>query len=198
MEKKKHWEEKLWTELQSKDRDQIQRNSLADYEEQNYFSLSSLNRTVRVFPESRLIESEDSALAENPDFQLFLISYLLYCQNIDPAGDWVSEKDLTGGSTFFRGPHAMPSAPLERRFGEDKELFREKAMKLGGEEASYGDIAFTFSLAPRIKATIVLWLGDDEFPPRVTFLMDRTIDAYLPLDVISAMISALTERLLSL
>lgn len=198
MERKKYWEEKLWKELQEKDPAQISRTARVEFTENKSYSIPSLKEIFQVYPEQMRIDSENRVLADNGEFQLLLISYLLHAQNIEPAGEWVSEKDLQGGSTFFRGPHAMPSSQLEKKFGYSKELFREKAQILGGREESFGDLAFAFPLLPRIELIIVLWLGDDEFPPRVTFLMDRTVQAHLPLDVIFAMASTLSEMLLSL
>ena len=141
---------------------------------------------------------EDDYLRDNPDFQLLIISYLLYAQNIEPLGKWISEKDVKGGSLFFRGPHALPSIPLERTFGDNGELFRDKAQALGGQKQEFGDISMSFTVLPRISMTIVIWLKDEEFPARATFMFDSTIDSHLPLDVISAMVQSVTGKLLSL
>ena len=88
-------------------------------------------------------------------------SYLLYAKEIEPVRKWVSEKDLSGGSTFFRGPHAMPSAPLEQRFGADAEGFREKAAAISGTPADFGDASMLFQILPRISFIIVLWVADE-------------------------------------
>jgi hypothetical protein len=41
------------------------------------------------------------------------------------------------------------------------------------------DAAFTFHPLPRLPVAVLLWLGDDEFPPQVNFLFDRSVEAYL-------------------
>lgn len=197
-EKKKYWESTLWKELNEKDPMQISRNCRIRYDDSGFFTVPSLGGEVRVYPRERRIEADDTSLSGDPDYQLLIVSHLLYGQNIAPSGEWVSEKDLKGGSTFFRGPHALPSVPLERKFGEEAALFEEKARLLGAEKADYGDAAMEFPVLPLISLIVVLWLKDDEFPARVTFLMDRTIEAQLPLDVISAMTASVTNRLLSL
>lgn len=196
-DRKKYWEENLWSDLQGKDPDQICRNTGVDFDQSGFYKVPSLGREIRVFPQEKRFESEDPELSDNPDFQLLIISYLLYGQNIELTEEWISEKDMNGGSLFFRGPHALPSAPLESRFGDDKELFTGTCRQLKGEPCDYGDAAMRFPVLPKIGLIIVLWLKDEEFPARVTFLMDRTTEAHLPLDVISAMVVSVTERLLS-
>lgn len=168
-----------------------------DYDSAGFYEVSSLDRTVKVYPQEERIEAEDASLTANPDYQLLLVSYLLYAQNIDPAGNWVSEKDLKDGSAFFRGPHALPSYPLEIRFGSDPDGFREKALTLGGTVVEFGDLSMEFSVLPRISFIVVLWVKDDEFPARVTFMLDSSIESHLPLDVISAMVESVTQKLVS-
>lgn len=194
--KEKYWGPKLWEDLRSADPKNVCDRGKVHYEDEVCYVLTSLERTVRIYPGEERFESEDKTLAESADFQLLLLSYLLYAQKIDPAGNWVSEKDIKGGSLFFRGPHALPSAPLERRFGGDPGEFRRKALTLGGQELAYGDMAMSFPVLPRIPVAVVLWTQDEEFPARVTFMMDSSIEAHLPLDVIAAMVQSVTQKLI--
>ncbi|MBI9098905.1 MAG: DUF3786 domain-containing protein [Spirochaetaceae bacterium] len=195
--KKKYWEPKLWDELRSRNPIKICAKCLVEHDSSGFFKIKSLEKEIRVYPKEEKIESEDSALAADPDFQLLIISYLLFAQHIEPIGKWISEKDLKGGSLFFRGPHALPSVSLEKYFGNNPDLLREKGRELGATELEFGDISLCFPVLPLISLTIVLWLKDDEFPARVTFMMDPSIEAHLPLDVISAMVQSVTKKLIS-
>jgi hypothetical protein len=38
---------------------------------------------------------------------LFILHYLMKAKNISLSGQWISEKDITGGAAFFRGPHTL-------------------------------------------------------------------------------------------
>ena len=42
-------------------------------------------------------------------FNLFIIHYLLKSKEIEISNEWISEKDIPGGTTFFRGPHEIPT-----------------------------------------------------------------------------------------
>ena len=191
------WGPKLWEELRSLEPDKVCERCKVDYDSAGFYKVNSLERTVRVYPEEERFEAEDVSLAANADYQLLVVTYLLYAQNIDPAGKWVSEKDLKGGSTFFRGPHALPAAPLEKLFGSDPEGFRKKAETFGAVPSEFGDISMTFPVLPRISFVVVLWVKDEEFPARVTFMLDSSTEAHLPLDVIFAMTESVTQKLIS-
>ena len=192
-----YWGPKLWKELRSLEPRKVCERCKVDYDSDGFYRVNSLERTVRVYPREERIEAEDQSLAASADYQLLLVSYLLYAQNIDPTGNWVSEKDLKDGSTFFRGPHALPATPLEKRFGSDPSGFREKALTMGGRLFEYGDISMSFQVLPRIPFAVILWVKDEEFPARVTFMLDSSIEAHLPLDVIFAMVKSVTQKLIS-
>ena len=191
------WGPKLWEELRSLEPVKVCERCKVDYDSAGFYKVNSLERTVRVYPKEERFEAEDVSLAASVDFKLLVVSYLLYAQNIDPSGKWVSEKDLKGGSTFFRGPHALPAAPLEKLFGSDPEGFQEKALTLGGRVSEFGDISMSFPVLPRISFAVILWVRDEEFPARVTFMLDSSIEAHLPLDVIFAMTESVTQKLIS-
>jgi hypothetical protein len=96
---------------------------------------------------------------------------------------------------FFRGPHLFPVKPLENRFGNDGERFLQAGKKLGGTEVPGGDVAFQVMALPRIPVQVLLWLADEDFPARITFLFDATIEEHLHLDVIFGLVSELCFRL---
>ncbi len=198
MEKREetYWAPKLWEELRSQQPDRVCTRARAVYDPAGFYELVSLERKIRIFPGEERIEGDDSDMISYVDYQLLLVSYLVHSQNIDPTGNWISEKELKGGSIFFRGPHALPAAPLENRFGSDPAGFKANSLKIGGKPLEFGDISMEFSILPRISFCIVLWLKDDEFPARVTFMLDSSIGAHLEPFVILAMTSSVTQKLI--
>lgn len=191
-----HWAPKLWDELRRESPEHVCGRALADYNPEGFYQIESLKTLVRVYPSEERIDAGDLDLSFNADYHLLIVYYLLYAQHIDPSGLWVSEKDLGGGSLFFRGPHAMPSAPLEKRFGSDPEGLREKALALGGKSLDFGDVSMAFQVLPRLPLAVVLWTGDEEFPPRATFLLDRSVEAHLKLDVVLSMARSVVVKLI--
>ena len=122
---------------------------------------------------------------------LALVSYLIESKNISLGDRWVSEKDLKGGEMFFRGPHLFPVSPLEHLFGNDGDRFLRAGEKCGGRHVPGGDVAFQVMALPRVPIQVLLWLADEDFPAKITFLFDATVEVHLPLDVIFGLVSEL-------
>jgi len=131
----------------------------------------------------------------HPYFDLFIVHYLLGAQAIEPAGQWISEKDIPGGATFFRGPHAIPTESLSGRFGNDLSAFKSRCEQLQGLPLDLADAACVFTIAPRIPVAVLYWRGDEEFPAEARLLFDRTIARHLAADIVFAVAVGICERL---
>ncbi len=187
---------KLWKALADEPAEEVSRRSLARARDGG-FELPFLDRAYLVHPPSgRIAGPRQDQLLEDPEFELLLLTYLTQAQELPLDGQWISEKDLPGGSTFFRGPHALPVQPLLGRFGNDLEAFRRASLALGGQGLQFGDAAFRFAALPRIPTACVLWRQDEEFPARITMMFDRTLARQLPLDVVLALVHCLGAHLL--
>jgi hypothetical protein len=127
-------------------------------------------------------------------FYLFIIYYLLATRDVKPCGEWISEKDLPGGPTFFRGPHLLPTDAIGRRFGDDLAEFKKCCRNMGGIPLNMADAAFRFDITPDIPVAVLYWCGDEDFPAEAKILYDRSIAA-LPLDIVFALAVAICARL---
>jgi len=141
----------------------------------------------------------ERASGQHPDphefFYLFVIYYLLLTQDIKTNGEWISENDLPGGATFFRGPHLVPTELISGRFGNDLDGFKKCCEKLGGRAINLGDAAFRFDIAPDIPVAVIYWQGDEDFPAEAGLLYDRSIIKLLPLDIVFALAVAVCARI---
>jgi hypothetical protein len=131
----------------------------------------------------------------HPYFYLMVLVYLNEAKDIKPTHTWISEKDLKGGSTFFRGPHRLEVEVLIDFFGKNPEAFLKTGKKMGGSEILYGDKGFALEIFPKVPLAYVLWKGDAEFPPKINVLFDSTIESHLPLDIIWCMVAETSRRL---
>lgn len=163
------------------------------------YRLPFLNRVLTLNPETRTLQMEGDG-ARDPDFRLCLTA-LLYLARVDPAalGPLVSPMELTGGAAFFtaRGPHAIPRAPLEERFGHDLTGFLQAGERLGGELRAAGDAALAFQVFPGLTVEVILWLADEEFPAQVSFRVPGTLEKIWYLDAVLALMQLLTRELLT-
>jgi len=117
---------------------------------------------------------------------LAAVNYLIGAKNIPLDGRWVSEKEFPSGPLFFRGPHEMPAGKIEEMYGQNKEGFISVCQRLEGKKVEGGDAAFELLVFPRFPMRLILWLADEEFPARLTYLFDRTANVHLHLDGIWA------------
>jgi len=131
----------------------------------------------------------------HPYFDLFIMHYLLSAQEIQPSGQWISEKDIPGGSTFFRGPHEIPTHLLVSRFDKDIPGFTQQCAQYGGTGLALADAAFSFSITPRVPVAVLFWQGDEEFPTESKLLFDAAIVRHLASDIVYALAVGMCEQL---
>jgi hypothetical protein len=164
------------------------------------FLLPVYNRRYLILPKEKKIlrmEWNDKPVEEelHSYFTIMVLVYLTEAKDIKPTHTWISEKDLKGGSTFFRGPHRLEVEELVHLFGKDPEAFLKTGKKLGGSEILYGDKGFALEVFPKIPLAYILWKRDAEFPPKISVLFDSTIESHLPLDIIWCMVAETSRRL---
>jgi len=191
---------RLWEALGAREPDEIcVRASVRFERERGCYLVPFLNRMYGVFPGTRLIKRQDSRGHEELSFQLYLVlvTYLLRAQSLALSGRMVTGAELRGGSFFFRGPHALFTGPLERRFGSDPEGFLGAGLRLGGDKTDFGNASFRLWPFPRIPLGYILWSADDEFSARVVVAFDPSVVEHLRLDVIWALVNEVGRALLN-
>ena len=193
-----------WEELKGMDPTDVCRRSLAQYhEKEKAFELRVLDDDLFIYPQEKRVTrislpaNDDDEL---PGFNQVLVSvhYLIRAKGIPMAGELVTGNDLTDGSFFFKGPHALPDWRIQKRFGNDAAGFLERGKRVGGSRVNFGDVGLEFLVLPRIKIAYILWAADDEFPARAQILFDANADKHFALDVIWAMCNLVTNKLLTI
>jgi len=188
-----------WERLESADPLDVQRRGRVSYNStRKIYEIPFLNELLCCDPENRLIFpiKADSKIVCTFDVYLVVLTYLLDAMATEPSGNLVNEKELNGGTFFFRGPHSLLTQPLAERFGKDGNGLLEKGRGLGGEPVFLADVAFKIWLLPKIPVVYMLWLEDEEFPADVLVNFDETITEHFPLDVVWASVNVLTGLLL--
>jgi len=126
---------------------------------------------------------------------VFIIHYLLKSKETELSKEWISEKDIPGGVTFFRGPHEIPTNLISSRYSGDIERFRKTCDQLDGIPLNMADAAYVFKITPRIPVAVLYWDGDDEFPPESKILFDKSVTEHLALDIIFALAVDICTRI---
>ena len=94
-----------------------------------------------------------------------------------PAGVFVSMASLGG---HVHTGLAAASGPLEAAIDQDPGAFRLACLALGAWESDGGgDLCFDLFLFPDLPLRLRFWHGDEEFPPQLDLLWDRSTLQYL-------------------
>jgi hypothetical protein len=177
-----------------------QRTGATYSQDRKGYFLPVLNRKYLILPAEKRMWCMRGDLCEEEKlrdyFFLMVLLYLLKAKEGEPTHTWVSEKELRGGTTFFRGPHTLRTEELKENFGRDADAFWEAGRRLGGVELLFGDKAFAVTVFPKVPLAYLLWKESEEFPAQVKVLFDSTIQDYFSLDGIWCIVAEVSRRLL--
>ncbi len=184
-------------ELAEQNPEDICRHALCRYDDvKKYYTLSVWGDEYAVYPYKLQIDCISKNFQTPHEYlYLFIIHYLLHSKEIEPCNEWISEKDITGGVTFFRGPHEIPTNLISSRYSGNINTFRKICDQLNGTPMNMADAAYVFKITPRIPVAVLYWEGDDEFPPESKILYDKTITEHLASDIIFALAVDICTRI---
>jgi hypothetical protein len=128
--------------------------------------------------------------------RILILHYLVKASGQPLSGESIPYEDLPGCRTYLPVFERRVCRPLLTAFGFNRDLFQEAGAALGGMEEGYGNASFTLKVFPMVPITFILWEGDQEFPPSMKVLFDRTIDGYLPLEDITVVSKLAANRIL--
>ena len=87
-------------------------------------------------------------------------------------------KDMVAfGHMFHSGLQEVD--PWALRFQEDPEGLQRACLALGGKAFPNGDVAYEMELFDGLSIVLQLWLGEEEFPPRLRLLWDENALMYI-------------------
>jgi hypothetical protein len=183
-------EEKAWEILKGLAPADVCKNALVQYDKiAGRYILKSFCTDFYINPGEKIIKSTDSAgeaviKRYGYFFNHSCLWYLVHTRDIPFTGRLIKPVNIKGGEMFFRGSHVLPLENLAERYEDDKEVFLKRGKELCGEVLNFGDASVRLFPVPRIPMTIILWLRDEEFPPRADLLLDSSCELQVPLDII--------------
>jgi hypothetical protein len=190
-------DESYFIELAEKNPEDVCRIAICDYDpDKKGYRISVWGEAYGIYPkESKIVRLQD----DDPDvghlLKLFIIYYILRSKDIPISKEWISEKDIPGGATFFRGPHKIPTHIIETRYEDNIEEFKEICEHLDGIPLDMADAAYAFEITPRIPVAVQFWDKDDEFSAEAKILFDKTIAEHLPPDIVFCLTVEICRRI---
>ncbi|MFZ0240903.1 MAG: DUF3786 domain-containing protein [Desulfobacterales bacterium] len=151
-----------------------------DGEPGKYINVPFLNRHYQIdWLEFTFTDSAD-ATAEVPlQEQVLILHYLMSESKRPPTGNWIAYREIPGAGFYYGAFVKRAIDPLKKIFGNDTAALKKSARLLEATPADTGDAGFDVTVFPNVPLRLILWQGDDEFPPDASILFDETAGDYL-------------------
>ena len=102
--------------------------------------------------------------------QTFLLRYLLECREVAWNGEWKTFREMPWGELYIKPYTGRVLTRAAYTFGFKLDAFRKAAQKMGATPVKHGDAGFQFDLIGGYQMQIIIWAGDEEFPPNAQVL----------------------------
>lgn len=151
------------------------------------FTVTMLERTFAVTHPEYTIRALDGGTVLPLPTQTFLLRYLLESQNVAWQGSWKTFREMPWGELYIKPYTGRVLTRAAFTFGTRLDAFRTAAEKMGAIPVNHGDAGYQFSLIGPYQMQILVWAGDDEFPPNAQVLYSDNFEtAFLPEDRVVA------------
>ena len=102
--------------------------------------------------------------------QTFLLRYLLESKQVAWAGAWKTFREMPWGEMYIKPYTGRVLTRAAFTFGTRVAAFRAACEKMGARKLTHGDAGYEFGLIGGYRMQILVWEGDDEFPPSAQVL----------------------------
>ena len=102
--------------------------------------------------------------------QTFLLRYLLESKTVEWAGTWKTFREMPWGEMYIKPYTGRVLTRAAFTFGTRVDAFRAAAEKMGATALPHGDAGYQFDLIGNYRMQILVWAGDEEFPPNAQIL----------------------------
>ena len=133
--------------------------------ENNAFRVTLLGKEyVIAHPTAEIVGADDHIGPALP-VQTFLLRYLLESKRALWRGQWKTFREMPWGEMYIKPYTGRVLTRAAFTFGTRVEKFRAACEKLGAASLPNGDAGFEFTLVGDFRLRILVWAGDEEFPP---------------------------------
>jgi len=119
--------------------------------------------------------------------QTFLLRWLLEGRAVKSTGNWLTFREMPWGELYIKPYTGRVLTRAAFTFGTRLAAFKKGAEAMGGLPVSHGDAGYEFTLIGDYRMRILVWEGDDEFPPNAQVLYsDNFTDGFAAEDRVVA------------
>ena len=129
------------------------------------FYVNLLGREFAISHPVYAIRATDGGALPPLPVQTFLLRYLLESKMVAWAGTWKTFREMPWGEMYIKPYTGRVLTRAAFTFSFKLAAFAAACEKMGAIKLSHGDAGYQFELVPGYHIQILIWQGDEEFPP---------------------------------
>ena len=139
-------------------------------EEKKVFTVVFMGSTYEIsFPDYKISHKEDEKgvypLEEAMNAKIFMVRYLSEKAKAPSSGKYLTYREVPWREVYFRQFQGRCLMRLAFSYGNKLEAFKKVMTAMGAKPLEQGDCAFELEFMEGFFIRLILWEGDDEFPP---------------------------------
>ena len=134
------------------------------------FTVKLLGREYALSHPDYAIRALDGGKLPPLPTQTFLLRYLLECRDVVWQGEWKTFREMPWGEMYITPYTGRVLTRAAFTFGFRTAAMKAAAEKMGAVAVKHGDAGFLFELVGGYRMQLLVWEGDDEFPPNAQVL----------------------------
>ena len=116
-------------------------------------------------------------LEEKPNAKILVLRYLTEGGAAPSTGKFLTYREIPWGEVYFKQFQGRCLFRLAFGFGGKLDKFREIMERVGAQAISSGDVGYELEFMKGLFVRLILWAGDDEFPPSAQILFSDNFPA---------------------
>ena len=151
------------------------------------FTVTLLGRAFAIAHPDYTIRALDGGAIPPLPTQTFLLRYLLESKQVPWNGTWKTFREMPWGEMYIKPYTGRVLTRAAFTFGTRVAAFRAACEKMRATPVPHGDAGYLFDLIGNYRMQILVWEGDDEFPPNAQVLYsDNFADGFAAEDRVVA------------
>ena len=155
--------------------------------ENGEFYVNLLGREFAISHPDYAIRATDGGAIPPLPTQTFLLRYLLESKKAIWGGTWKTFREMPWGEMYIKPYTGRVLTRAAYTFSFKLAAFAAACEKMGAVKLPHGDAGYQFQLLPGFFIQILVWQGDEEFPPNAQVIYsDNFADGFAAEDRVVA------------
>ena len=129
------------------------------------FTVRLMGRDYAISHPDYAIRALDGGSLPPLPVQTFLLRYLMESRDVQWQGQWKTFREMPWGELYIKPYTGRVLTRAAFTFGTRVEAFAAACEKMGAMKLNHGDAGYQFDFIGGYRIQILVWAGDEEFPP---------------------------------